>query len=207
MAENKRLNDEIDEKQKKFAELNTRLLDLQDENQTIMKKHAANVKDLTKQLQMMQRKIDTPLPPPTPSSTLNRQSTYVDNELSGGNSVFKASSSSISEQNISSFLSSEPKNSHSSRTNSISSLNDPNNLIGLDSGRQPAVGSRSSIDSSAVNARYPELDEVYVVDVDKQKIIDKIVKLQKTLARRNEKIDFLQDHVNQLTQDTQRKTK
>ena len=50
-------------------------------------------------------------------------------------------------------------------------------------------------------------DDVYVVDIDKQKIIEKIVKLQKTLAKRNEKIDFLQDHVNQLTNDLKRKTK
>lgn len=50
-------------------------------------------------------------------------------------------------------------------------------------------------------------DDVYVVDIDKQKIIEKIVKLQKLLAKKNEKIDFLQDHVNQLTIDLKRKTK
>ena len=50
-------------------------------------------------------------------------------------------------------------------------------------------------------------EDVYVVDVDKQKIIEKIVKLQKLLAKRNEKIEFLQDHVNQLTSDLKRKTK
>ena len=50
-------------------------------------------------------------------------------------------------------------------------------------------------------------DDVYVVDVDKQKIIEKICKLQKLLAKKNEKIDFLQDHVNQLTADIKRKTK
>jgi hypothetical protein len=50
-------------------------------------------------------------------------------------------------------------------------------------------------------------DDVYVVDIDKQKIIEKIVKLQNTLAKKNEKIDFLQDHVNQLTSDLKRKTK
>lgn len=53
----------------------------------------------------------------------------------------------------------------------------------------------------------PGNEDVYVVDVDKQKIIEKYVKLQKLLAKRNEKIDFLQDHVNQLTADLKRKTK
>ena len=50
-------------------------------------------------------------------------------------------------------------------------------------------------------------EEVYVVDIDKQKVIEKVVKLQKLLAKRNEKIDFMQDHVNQLTADLKRKTK
>jgi hypothetical protein len=70
----------------------------------------------------------------------------------------------------------------------------------------------SSFNSSVNAERYSSEmicgnDDVYVVDVDKQKIIDKIVKLQKMLARRNEKIDFLQDHVNQLTTDIKRKTR
>jgi hypothetical protein len=50
-------------------------------------------------------------------------------------------------------------------------------------------------------------DDVYVVDIDKQKLIEKIVKLQRDMVKRNEKIDFLQDHVNQLTIDLKRKTK
>jgi hypothetical protein len=50
-------------------------------------------------------------------------------------------------------------------------------------------------------------EDVYIVDVDKQKMVEKIVKLQKTLAKRAEKIDFLQDHVNQLTADLKKKTK
>ena len=49
--------------------------------------------------------------------------------------------------------------------------------------------------------------DVYVVDVDKQKIIEKVVKLQNMLAKKTEKIDFLQDHVNQLTNDLKKKSK
>ena len=49
--------------------------------------------------------------------------------------------------------------------------------------------------------------EVYVTDVEKQKLIEKIVNLQNILAKKKEKIDFLEDHVNQLTFDLKRKTK
>ena len=49
--------------------------------------------------------------------------------------------------------------------------------------------------------------EVYVTDVEKKKLVEKIVNLQNILARKNEKIDFFEDHVNQLTLDLKRKTK
>jgi hypothetical protein len=38
-------------------------------------------------------------------------------------------------------------------------------------------------------------------------LLDKIVSLQKKLARKNEKIDFLEDHVKQLVEDINRKSR
>lgn len=46
---------------------------------------------------------------------------------------------------------------------------------------------------------------VNIVDIDRQKLIDKLVKQQKLLVRRNEKIEFLNDHIQLLTQDLQNK--
>lgn len=48
---------------------------------------------------------------------------------------------------------------------------------------------------------------VNIVDIDRQKLIDKLVKQQKLLVRRNEKIEFLNDHIQLLTQDLQNKRK
>ena len=58
----------------------------------------------------------------------------------------------------------------------------------------------------------PPLEEepevvVNIVDIDRQKLIDKLVKQQKLLVRRNEKIEFLNDHIQLLTQDLQNKRK
>ena len=58
----------------------------------------------------------------------------------------------------------------------------------------------------------PQHDEepevvVNIVDIDRQKLIDKLVKQQKLLVRRNEKIEFLNDHIQLLTQDLQNKRK
>lgn len=48
---------------------------------------------------------------------------------------------------------------------------------------------------------------VNIVDIDRQKLIDKLLKQQKLLVRRNEKIEFLNDHIQLLTQDLQNKRK
>ena len=48
---------------------------------------------------------------------------------------------------------------------------------------------------------------VEVVHVDKQMLIEKIVRLQKAHARKNEKMEFMEDHIKQLLTDIQRKSK
>lgn len=107
-----------------------------------------------------------------------------------------------------------------SRENSIGSLSNDNKEISAasvaSSSNHAYEDDRCSLDSSS---RYQhevlcdggsgstQLDDVYVFDIDKQKLIEKMVKLQKKLAKSNEKIDFMQDHINQLTNDLKRKTR
>jgi hypothetical protein len=45
------------------------------------------------------------------------------------------------------------------------------------------------------------------VEVDKQTLIERIVKLQRALARKNEKIEFMEDHISQLVDEIQKKNK
>ena len=45
------------------------------------------------------------------------------------------------------------------------------------------------------------------VEIDKKVLIERICKLQRVLARKNEKLEFMEEHINQLTLDIQRKTK
>ncbi len=146
-------------------ELTTKLNDEKDEKSTLKKKHVANVKDLSRQLQKLQAQLDK-----TVSTCKTKQLNIV-----------RSSSS--------------------------------NSLVDIKEDTKSINGSISSTDSNQQQHQstqhQPNHDDnyVYVVDIEKQKIIDKIVKLQKTLAKKNEKIDFLQDHVNQLTLDLQRKTR
>ncbi|MEE6486782.1 hypothetical protein FKM82_014707 [Ascaphus truei] len=79
-----------------------------------------------------------------------------------------------------------------------------------------SMGSRSS-SSGSLNARSsnedrsPENTGSAVVDnfpaVDKAVLIERIVRLQKAHARKNEKIEFMEDHIKQLVEEIRRKTK
>uniref|UniRef100_A0AAR2KF42 Uncharacterized protein n=1 Tax=Pygocentrus nattereri TaxID=42514 RepID=A0AAR2KF42_PYGNA len=83
-----------------------------------------------------------------------------------------------------------------------------------------SMGSRSS-SSGSLNARGSSMDDrspenqsgpsVVVVDsfpeVDKAVLVERIVRLQKAHARKNEKIEFLEDHIKQLVEEIRKKTK
>lgn len=65
-----------------------------------------------------------------------------------------------------------------------------------------------------VEERSPDIQtgpSVVVVDnfpeVDKSVLVDRIVRLQKALARKQEKIEFMEDHIKQLVEEIRKKTK
>ncbi|XP_054455334.1 coiled-coil domain-containing protein 186 isoform X2 [Anoplopoma fimbria] len=86
-----------------------------------------------------------------------------------------------------------------------------------------SMGSRSSSSgslnvrhggSTGVEERSPESQSgpsVVIVDsfpeVDKTVLVDRIVRLQKALARKQEKIEFMEDHIKQLVEEIRKKTK
>ena len=45
------------------------------------------------------------------------------------------------------------------------------------------------------------------VEIDKQMLMEKIVKLQRAHARKNDKLEFMEDHINQLLNEVKRKAK
>uniref|UniRef100_A0A667ZJF1 Coiled-coil domain containing 186 n=1 Tax=Myripristis murdjan TaxID=586833 RepID=A0A667ZJF1_9TELE len=79
-----------------------------------------------------------------------------------------------------------------------------------------SMGSRSSSSgTSSVPAECPKginfYPSVVVVDsfpeVDKAVLVERIVRLQKALARKQEKIEFMEDHIKQLVEEIRKKTK
>ncbi|XP_070608771.1 coiled-coil domain-containing protein 186 [Erythrolamprus reginae] len=141
---------ELASQQKSFADLNTKAEELKDELVTQKRKHAANLKDLTKQLQQARRKLD------------NLENGSCDKEVS----------------------------SMGSRSSSSGSLN----ARSSNEDRSP-----ENSGSSVVVDHFPE--------VDKTILIERIVRLQKAHARKNEKMEFMEDHIKQLVEEIRKKTK
>ncbi|CAG9772571.1 unnamed protein product [Ceutorhynchus assimilis] len=69
----------------------------------------------------------------------------------------------------------------------------------------------NSSSSFNVNGHYSDNEQVKIVQpeatIDKQALIEHIVKLQRISAKKSEKIDFLEEHVNTLVVEIQKKTK
>ena len=178
LDKNVNFTEQLNEKQKQIDGLTIQLSDEQSESVSLKKKHTANIKDLSRQLQQLQKKLNEPNSP-------------------------------ILKQIVSRTNSINSLNERESIAGDLLQVNNSNHKISDDDSR--SFSSETQVTRSVSNNHFNEVicgnDDVYVVDIDKQKIIEKIVKLQKTLAKRNEKIDFLQDHVNMLTNDLKRKTK
>ncbi|NXE52057.1 CC186 protein, partial [Casuarius casuarius] len=144
------LQAQLASEQKELAARKTHVDELKDELATQKRKNAANLKDLTKQLQLARRKLD---------------------QMENGNYDKEVSSMG-------------------SRSSSSGSLN----ARSSNEDRSPEnTGSSVAVDS------FPE--------VDKSVLIERIVRLQKAHARKNEKMEFMEDHIKQLVEEIRKKTK
>ncbi|KAM4852755.1 coiled-coil domain-containing protein 186 isoform 1-T3 [Thomomys bottae] len=144
------LQAELTCKETEVKGLSIQVEELKDELVTQRRKHASNIKDLSKQLQQARRKLD------------QVENGSYDKEVS---SMGSRSSSSGSLNARSSAEDRSPENS----------------------------GSSVTVDN------FPE--------VDKAMLIERIVRLQKAHARKNEKIEFMEDHIKQLVEEIRKKTK
>ncbi|NXN89839.1 CC186 protein, partial [Bombycilla garrulus] len=144
------LQAQLASEQGEVSALRTHVDELKDDLATQKRKHAANLKDLTKQLQLARRKLD---------------------QMENGNYDKEVSSMG-------------------SRSSSSGSLN----ARSSNEDRSPEnTGSAVAVDS------FPE--------VDKAVLVERILRLQKAHARKNEKMEFMEDHIKQLVEEIRKKTK
>ncbi|TWW81246.1 Coiled-coil domain-containing protein 186 CTCL tumor antigen HD-CL-01/L14-2 [Takifugu flavidus] len=142
--------------QREVAQSNIRIEELKDELVTQKRKQAANIKDLTKQLTQVRKRLE---------------------QVENGGCDRDASSMG-------------------SRSSSSGSLNARHGGNGGVEERSPDGQMGPSV---VVVDHFPE--------VDKSVLVDRIVRLQKALARKQEKIEFMEDHIKQLVEEIRKKTK
>ena len=142
---------------------------------------------------------------------LNRQLASLQRRVERSNST---SNTLTTQQNGSDVIS---MGSRTSSNNSLSTIGMAVNASDV-TPPTPATASASSnsaedttsAHASSSSSQLPveaEAPLVQFVDVDKQVLVEKIVRLQKTHARKSEKLEFLEEHVNHLVNELQRKTR
>lgn len=200
-----RLEKELAELKRTNEELTGKLSDERNELSTLKKKHAANLKDLTRQIQSLEKKVIAATVVNTPSTgdvgvTGPGKTTTISRDNSIG-SLSNDKELSLCEQTTSGLNNvHETEDCHSVESAPMSLSMNSTFATGPSRFQHEVLCDGIGMPNTAV-------DDVYVFDVDKQKLIEKIVRLQRRLAKSNEKIDFMQDHVNQLTEDLKRKTR
>ncbi|XP_064630212.1 coiled-coil domain-containing protein 186-like isoform X2 [Lineus longissimus] len=163
------LTKRLDEKSKLVEELTMRIEEEKDENRTIKRRHTANIKDLTRQLQLARKKLET-----------LEQTAGDKDSLSQG--------------------------SRTSSTNSLDTINTNGQHSSGSGGSNSAATSRASSQEPS-HQDVSETPTVRHIEPDKQMLIERIVKVQRNLARKSEKIEFVEDHNQQLLEDIKKKAK
>lgn len=102
-----------------------------------------------------------------------------------------------------------------SRANSITSLEKTGVATSSTSNSNTLVSNGESVEenglclsnSTVITVSNSKAEADPIIQVDKQKLIQKIVSLQKMIVKKRERIEFLEEHNNQLTEEMKKKTR
>ncbi|XP_071476656.1 coiled-coil domain-containing protein 186-like, partial [Diadema antillarum] len=173
------LSARLSEKSKALDQAKVQLSDAKDETKTLKRKHAANMKDLTRQLQHAKKKIDTmEADSSNPGNSKDAFSSESRTSSTGsldtlGNSAINGGTANIS--------------SGSSGSGSVGRHED-----------SPQAGQDHTVAIAGGND-FP--------GIDKGMLVERIVRLQKQLQKKADKMEFMQEHNTHLVGQIQKKSK
>uniref|UniRef100_A0A1I7ZVR3 GRIP domain-containing protein n=1 Tax=Steinernema glaseri TaxID=37863 RepID=A0A1I7ZVR3_9BILA len=177
------LKRELEENSSKVKQLTATVQELQSENAVIKKKNTSYIKELKSEVNSLRKQLAA-------------QPAIEVRSPSDGSPVLNTNSLS------------EPKiGLESSRASSITSIELLGRNQGDGMGRNLEAASKASSASGQSTGPQLSMSSQPTDDNVQQVMIEKIVKLQRQLARRQEKIEFLEDHINQCIEELQNKTK
>lgn len=165
--------------------LQSKVEELENDKRIMTKKHSNSLKELQKELSMTRRKL---LDIDTVNHTSNHHSDQQQQQQ---------------QQQIASINStSGPINTIMSRSSSSTSMDAVSQTNSQSSKDQRSNGFCKIDGESTIEVPNNVLNEL-----DKHKLVERILKLQKILAKRSEKMDFLEDNNHQLVEELKRKTR
>ena len=184
----KKLEEELNQSQSVSQQLKIQIDEIENDKRIISKKQTNVVKELNREIVQLRKKLQV-------SETQSQSQS--------------ASAPYLSVAPVGDGLSA------TSRTSSSSSL-DLVGQTGANSRETPQTQepvssdsqSRSDENADASPSDPSHMDAIASLpDLDKGKLVERILKLQKTLAKRSEKMDFLEDHNHQLVEELKKKTR
>lgn len=187
------LNTRLEEKSKAMSELSASLEESQDELQVLKRKNTAHIKDLTRQLQQARKQVDK-----LESASLeSKENTSEGSKSSSTNSLDKLGSACTSPTSVSS-----PSSATSATdggwviVNSSQSSNDRSSFE-ASSGDQVQILPQNQKEHRSNTELEP----------NKAVLVERICRLQKIHAKKNEKLEFMEEHVAALLDEIQKKSK
>ncbi|XP_069095414.1 coiled-coil domain-containing protein 186 isoform X1 [Pleurodeles waltl] len=171
---------ELVSRQKEISTLNTQVEELKDELTTQKRKNAVNLKDLTKQLQQARRKLD------------QIENGNCDKEVSSMGSR-SSSSGFVMGYEVIGRETTHKGYRHSETWGAAQSTG--------------SLNARNSNEDRSIENNGSSVPVDHFPEVDKAVLVERIVRLQKAHARKNEKIEFMEDHIKQLVEEIRKKTK
>ncbi|PAA60299.1 hypothetical protein BOX15_Mlig006919g1 [Macrostomum lignano] len=191
------LQERLAQRAKIAEDLAVQLEDERNEAKTQRRKHTALVKDLMRQLASAKKKLDSR----DGIKEVSRASSNSSLEVTTGAGA-AAPASAVGEAGQPASAQSQEANQPVAKayaTSGVCTGAGANSAPRASNGPSPAAD-----DASSIGDLGPSFD-IKVVEPDRQALIEKIVRLQRDRSRRTEKIDFLNEHVRQLTEELQKK--
>ncbi|XP_041476829.1 coiled-coil domain-containing protein 186-like isoform X2 [Lytechinus variegatus] len=173
------LSARLSEKTKTLDQVKVQLDDAKDEMKTLKRKNAANLKDLTRQLHLAKKRIES-LESDGSGAPVNKDTFSSESRTSSTGSLDTLGNSALNGGTV-----------------NISSGSSGGGSVG-----RQEDSPQSSQDHTVAIAGGNDFP-----GIDKAMLVDRIVRLQKQMQRKAEKIEFLQEHNSQLIEELQKKSK
>ncbi|XP_037504484.1 coiled-coil domain-containing protein 186 isoform X2 [Rhipicephalus sanguineus] len=194
------------EKTKTIEKLTTQVQDAENEQRVMKRRHISSIKELSRELQLTKKRLeqqqDAQGSPrqgsaPEPLGLGSRTSSTASLEtLGSGPSQVASNHPTVTFVNAG--RATVPPKESRLHAAAVTVLNGSSRSCVGSPGASGASSSGSPEHAQAAPAH---------LELDKQMLVERIVRLQKTLARRNDKIDFLEEHIKQLLVEMKKKSK